>query len=117
MILSERRQPLYEIFIGSLESHLGGACVSEDKTSPGSSNSATQDEPDADRKIAPPQLFTENITQQMQVKGVRDPLLKLNFENIFTTELPAMSCQSETDQALDRLVLRNTDIATMAVYM
>ena len=76
MLLGIGRKTLYNSFIELLEQYLESDMhISEDQVVP-----------HARHKHESSALFRENIAQQMQVKGVQDPLLTLNFVNLFNLD-------------------------------
>ena len=49
-------------------------------------------------------LFTPQIQQQMKIKGIYDPLLKINFDKIFTACVVNLEKGSSMDLSNDRQV-------------
>ncbi|KAK3087994.1 hypothetical protein FSP39_013230 [Pinctada imbricata] len=69
-----KEKSLYITFLESLQDMLGTKSIDISDTQPGDGENVS-------KEIS---LYTQQLDQQMKMKGVYDPLLKMNFQNIFT---------------------------------
>ena len=92
---SETTGTLYEVFIESLQAHLGSHHTTHSETTGGTTEPVV--------RTADP-VFADNVLRQLQVKGVRDPLLAENFSQLITgsrsTDLTSRGDEEEVNRCV-----------------
>ena len=91
-----KRLTLYETFVKTMEEFLGtfeneDVGKAKEKGDENSSKSPTKSD-----------IFIQNVYQQMQIKEVKDPLLRLNFERIFSVHELKPETLTEKEEQVER---------------